>query len=425
MTPLETGALGTGAPMSPAETLRIGHKGDFPIFQETAEDGRPLVYLDSAASAQKPLAVIEAMREFDSRQYANIHRGVYRLSETATMRYEEARGKAQRLLGAADPREIVFVRGTTEAVNLVAYSFVRQRLCPGDEILVTHLEHHANIVPWQILCGQTGASLKVAPVTDEGAVDLAAFTALLGPRTRLAAVAHVSNALGTVNPVKQMTDLAHARGVPILVDGAQAAPHLPVDVREIGCDFYAFSGHKLYGPTGIGVLYGKLEHLQDMPPYQSGGDMILKVSFEGTTFAPAPARFEAGTPHITGAVGLGAAIDYVQAIGMDRIAAHGRELLDYGQARLTAVPGLRLVGTAPQRAGLLSFVMTGIHPHDLGTYLAARNVAVRSGHHCAQPVMDRFGVPATTRASFGVYNTRDDLDALLDGLLGAKEFFGT
>lgn len=414
----------TGTDMLSAAPAAFAYKGDFPIFAATELDGRPLVYLDSAASAQKPRVVLDAMRQFEGSQYANIHRGVYRLSEAATMRYEEARGKAQRFLGAADPREIVFVRGTTEAVNLLAHSFARPRSHPGDEILITHLEHHANIVPWQILCGQTGATLKVAPITDAGEVDLAAFAQMLGPRTRLAAVAHVSNALGTVNPVKEMTALAHARGVPVLVDGAQAVPHLPVDVQDIGCDFYAFSGHKLYGPTGIGVLYGRSEHVQDMPPYQTGGDMILKVSFAGTTFAPAPARFEAGTPHITGAVGLGAAIDYVESIGRDRIAAHGHDLLVYGQAALAAVGGLRLVGTAPQRAGLLSFVLDGIHPHDLGTFLAERNIAVRSGHHCAQPVMDRLGVPATTRASFGVYNCRKDLDILADGLLQAKEFFG-
>ena len=397
---------------------------DFPAFAPVSGEA-PLVYLDSAASAQKPAAVLDAVHEFEAHQYANIHRGVYRLSEIATRRYEEARRKVAAFLGAAQDREIIFTRGTTEAINLVAHSFARPRLGPGDEILITHLEHHSNIVPWQMACEQTGAVLKVAPITDRGEVDLAAFAALLGERTRMAAVAHVSNALGTVNPVGEMVRLAHARGVPVLVDGAQAVAHLPVDVQNLGCDFYAFSGHKLYGPTGIGALYGKREHLDAMPPYQGGGDMILSVSFEKTIYAPVPAKFEAGTPNITGAVGLGAAIDYLQGIGLKTIAAHQHALQTYGEKLLRGIEGLRLIGTAPDRVSLFSFVLEGIHPHDIGTFLAAENIAVRSGHHCAQPVMERFGVPATTRASLGIYNTREDLDALAAGLRRAKEFFGS
>ncbi len=397
-------------------------RGDFPVFAVT-ENGKPLVYLDSAASAQKPHQVLDAVRHFEAFEYANIHRGVYKLSETATARYEGARAAVSRFLNAARDQEIVFVRGTTEAVNLVARSFARPRLAPGDEILITHLEHHSNIVPWQLICGETGADLKVAPVDDRGVVDLGAFAGLLGPRTKFAAFAHVSNALGTVNPVREMTRLAHAQGVPVLVDGAQAVAHLPVDVQEIGCDFYAFSGHKLYGPSGIGALYGKLEHLEAMPPYQGGGDMIRSVSFSGTTFAPAPQKFEAGTPNIGGAVGLGAAIEYVEAIGWEAIESHQRALQEHGEQVLASITGLRLIGTAPERVSLFSYILEGVHPHDIGTFLAADNIAVRSGHHCAQPVMERFGVPATTRASLGIYNTRSDIDALAAGLQRVKEFF--
>ncbi len=397
---------------------RQAWKTDFPVFAD-----RNLVFLDSAASAQKPAVVLDAMREFDAHSYANIHRGVYKLSETATAAYEGARAKVGTFLGAASEREIIFTRGATEAVNLVANSFARPRLAPGDEILITHLEHHANIVPWQLVCEQTGAVLKVAPITDRGEVDLEAFASLLGPRTRLAAFAHVSNALGTVNPVTEMTAMAHAQGVPVLVDGAQAVPHLPVDVQEIGCDFYVFSGHKLYGPTGIGALYGKQEHLEAMPPWQGGGDMILSVTFAGTTYAPAPGKFEAGTPNITGAVGLGAAIDYLEGLGWPAITAHQEDLQAHAEPLLRGIDGLRLIGEPTRRAGLFSFVMDGIHPHDVGTFLAAENIAVRSGHHCAQPVMERFGVPATTRASVGLYNTREDLDALHAALLRMKEFF--
>ncbi len=401
-----------------ATNRATSRRGDFPVFAD-----RDLIYLDSAASAQKPAVVLDAMREFDAHHYANIHRGVYRLSEEATARFEQARATVGRFLHAESEREIIFTRGATEAVNLVAHSFARPRLGPGDEILITHLEHHANIVPWQLVCEQTGAELKVAPVTDTGEVDLEAFASLLGPRTRLAAFAHVSNALGTVNPVREMTALAHDHGVPVLVDGAQAVPHLPVDVREIGCDFYVFSGHKLYGPTGIGALYGRREHLEAMPPYQGGGDMILSVTFGKTTYAPVPQKFEAGTPHITGAVGLAAAIDYLQGLGWSALTAHQQELQDHAEALLTSIPGLRLIGTPERRAGLFSFVMDGVHPHDIGTFLAAEHIAVRSGHHCAQPIMERFGVPATTRVSLGLYNSREDLDTLHAALLRLKEFF--
>ncbi len=399
-------------------TARQNWKKDFPVFQDGS-----LVYLDSAASAQKPAVVLDAMREFDAHQYANIHRGVYKLSEQATARYEAARAKVRDFLDARDEREIIFTRGTTEAINLVANSFARPRLGPGDEVLITHLEHHANIVPWQMVCAQTGAELRVVPITERGEIDLEAFAALLSPRTKMAAVAHVSNALGTINPVREMVKLAHDQGVPILVDGAQAVPHLPVSMQDIDCDFYAFSGHKLYGPTGIGALYGKLEHLKAMPPYQGGGDMILSVSFEKTTYAPVPQKFEAGTPNITGAVGLGAAIDYLTDLGWPSILAHQAELQAYAEPMLTSIEGLRLVGTAPGRAALFSFVMAGIHPHDVGTFLAAENIAVRSGHHCAQPVMERFAIPATTRASLGLYNTTQDIDALHAALLRMKEFF--
>jgi len=393
-------------------------RGDFPVFAD-----RNLVYLDSAASAQKPSVVLDAMRDFDATSYANIHRGVYKLSERATAAYEGARARVAGFLHADADREIVFTRGATEAVNLVAHSFARPRLGPGDEILITHLEHHANIVPWQMVCTETGAELKVAPVNDAGEVPLDEFAALQGPHTRLAAFAHVSNALGTVNPVREMTALAHQHGVPVLVDGAQAVSHLPVDVQELGCDFYVFSGHKLYGPTGIGALYGKWEHLEAMPPWQGGGDMILSVSFAETLYAEAPRKFEAGTPNITGAVGLAAAIGYLESVGWPVITAHEEALEGYAEAKLAGIEGLRLIGTPARRAGLFSFVMDGIHPHDVGTFLAAENIAVRSGHHCAQPVMERFGVPATTRASLGLYNTRADIDALIAALRRMKEFF--
>ncbi len=396
---------------------------DFPILDQSVR-GKPLVFLDSAASSQKPQPVIDAMSRFYARDYANIHRGVYELSERATTAFEGARRKVAHFLGAADPHEIVFVRGTTEAINLVAQTFGRQRVGEGDEVLVTHMEHHSNIVPWQMLCGERGARLRVAPIDGRGQLVMEEFERLIGPRTRLVAVTHVSNALGTVNPVEEIVRIAHARGVPVLLDGAQAVPHAAVDVRALDCDFYAFSGHKLFGPSGIGVLYGRSEHLDAMPPYQGGGEMILSVRFDETTYKPAPYKFEAGTPDIAGAVGLGAAVDYVQRLGYEAIAAHERDLLLYATERLVEIPGLRLIGTAERRESLVSFVMEGAHPHDIGTILDGEGVALRTGHHCAQPVMDYFGVPATARASFALYNTRDDVDALVRGLYEVREIMG-
>jgi cysteine desulfurase / selenocysteine lyase len=413
---------------SGSTSARTGtHRADFPIFFEEGQVGgrdNDLVYLDSGASAQKPQVVLDAVADFYAAAYANIHRGVYHLSEEATRRYESGRETVRRFLNARKAEEIIFVRGTTEAINLLAATFGRQRLGEGDEVLITHMEHHSNIVPWQMLCESTGAVLKVAPIDDDGALDMNAFAGFLGPRTKLVSVAHVSNALGTINPAKEIVRLAHERDIPVILDGAQAIPHLPVDVQDLDCDFYVFSGHKIYGPTGIGVLYGKAELLADMPPYQGGGDMIESVTFEKTTYAPVPARFEAGTPNIAGVVGLAAALDYVTAIGFEAIQEHGRDLLEYGTSLLGAIPGLRFIGTAPQKGPLFSFVIEGIHPHDVGTFLADAKVAVRAGHHCAQPVMERFAVPATTRASLGIYNTRADLDALADAILQLRKFFG-
>ena len=395
---------------------------DFPILRTTVH-GKPLVYLDSAASAQKPQAVIDAERAVYETGYANIHRGVHELSMRATDAYEKARARAAAFLGARQSREIVFLRGTTEAVNLVAQSFGRTNVRPGDEVLITGLEHHSNIVPWQLLCEEKGAALRVAPIDDAGEVDLAAFERLLSPRTRIASFAHVSNALGTVNPVRRMTELAHAAGAAVMIDGAQAAPHLRIDVREIGCDFYAFSGHKVYGPSATGALWGRAELLEKMPPWQGGGDMISSVTFEKSTWNQIPFKFEAGTPNIAGGIALGAALDYVDQLGLAAIAAHETELLSHGTERLRAIPGVRLVGTAREKTGVLSFVLDGVHPHDIGTVLDYEGIAIRTGHHCAQPVMDRFGVPATARASLACFNTREDLEALARGVLKAKELF--
>ncbi len=395
---------------------------DFPILRREVH-GRPLVYLDNAATTQKPHCVIEAVAGYYRHHNANIHRGVHWLSETATQAHEEARGKVRGFLNAAKDREIIFVRGATEGVNLVAHSYGRRQVGPGDEVLITAMEHHSNIVPWQMLCEEKGARLLVAPISDDGELDVAAFEKLLGPRTRLAAVGHVSNALGTVNPVRRLVAMAHARNVPVLVDGAQAVPHMAVDVRELDCDFYVFSGHKVFGPTGIGVVYGKERLLEEMPPYQGGGDMIRSVTFEKTTYNELPHKFEAGTPDIAGAIGLGAALDYLGRIGMSNITAHERGLLDYGTRAVEQVPGLRLIGTAREKASVLSFIIDGIHPHDIGTILDREGVAVRTGHHCAQPVMDRFGVSATTRASLALYNTPEDIDALVLGLRRVQEVF--
>jgi cysteine desulfurase/selenocysteine lyase len=395
---------------------------DFPILSRPVH-GRRLVYLDNAATTHKPDAVIEAERAFYRESNANIHRGVHWLSQHATDLHEAAREKVRGFLNAARADEIVFTRGTTEAINLVAQSWGRANLKPGDEILVTGMEHHSNIVPWQLLCAQTGAVLRHVPITDSGELEPGAYESLLGPRTRLVAVVHVSNALGTVNPVEEMTRKAHEAGALVLVDGAQAVAHQRVDVRAIGCDFYAFSGHKLYGPTGIGALYGRRELLAAMPPWQGGGDMIRTVSFEGSTWAEPPARFEAGTPNIAGAVALGAAIDYVEGVGLDRIAAHEHALLAAATEAVQRLPGVRLYGTAPGKAGILSFTVQGIHPHDLGTILDAEGVAIRAGHHCAMPVMTRFGIPGTARASFALYNDERDVDALVAAIGKAQRLF--
>jgi cysteine desulfurase/selenocysteine lyase len=406
--------------LAPLDVARI--RQDFPILSRQVR-GKPLVYLDNGASAQRPRAVIEAEREYAERHHSNVHRGVHTLSQEATDLFEGAREKVRRFVNAASTREIVFVRGTTEAINLVAQSWGGANLGAGDEVVITWLEHHANIVPWQMACERAGATLRVVPIDRRGVVDFDAYLSMLGPKTRMVAVAHVSNALGTVLPVQEIVAAARERGIATLVDGAQAVPHQRVDVRELGCDFYAFSGHKLYGPTGIGVLYGREALLQKMPPWQGGGDMILTVSFDRTTYNTLPYRFEAGTPHISGAIGLGAAIDYVEDIGLERIAAWEHQLLDYATDRLSSVPGLQLIGTAPGKASLVSFVLDGVHPHDLGTILDAEGVAIRTGHHCAMPVMDFFDVPATARASFAVYNTRAEIDALVAALGTAREMF--
>ena len=413
-----TSQLEAPAPAFAVERVRA----DFPILQRRVR-GRPLVYLDSAATAQKPRAVLDAVARYYAHGNANIHRGVYVLSEEATAAYDAARGKVQRFLNAASSREIVFTRSSTESINLVAQSFGRGNVGPGDEIVITHMEHHSNIVPWQLLCEQVGARLRVAPIDDTGTLQLDELERLIGPRTRLVSVVHLSNSLGTINPVRDIVALARRRDVPVLIDGSQAVYHMPVDVQALGCDFYVCTGHKLYGPTGIGVLYGREALLERMPPYQGGGDMIRSVTFEQTTYADLPHKFEAGTPHIAGAVGLGAAVDYVRRIGFDAVAPHEADLLAYGTAALAEVKGLRLIGTAAAKASILAFVMKGAHPHDIGTIVDTEGVALRTGHHCTQPVMDRFGVPATARASVAMYNTREEIDALVRALHRVREMF--
>ncbi len=397
-------------------------RADFPILHQRVQ-GKPLVYLDNAATSQKPAAVIEAVSRYYREYNANVHRGVHTLSERATEAYEGAREKLRCFLNADSTREIVLLRGATEAINLVAQSFVRPRVGPGDEILITEMEHHSNIVPWQMVRDQTGCDLKVAPIDDRGELLTEAFGEMLGPRTRFAAIGQVSNALGTVNDVRHLTEMAHAQGVPVLVDGAQAVPHMPVDVRALGCDFYALSGHKMYAPTGVGALYGREDLLEEMPPYQGGGDMIRMVTFERTVYNDLPYKFEAGTPNIAGGIGLGAALDYLSALGMERIAAHEEALLARAGERLAAIDGLRIIGTAAHKAGVVSFVMKDIHPHDLGTIVDAEGVAIRTGHHCAMPVMERFRVPATARASFALYNTCDEVEVLARALEHAREVF--
>jgi cysteine desulfurase/selenocysteine lyase len=396
---------------------------DFPILREKAH-GQPLVYLDNSATTQKPRAVIETLRDYYQQENANIHRGVHLLSERATRAYEDARAVVRRFLHAAEDREIVFVRGTTEAINLVTQTYGRRHVGAGDEVVLTHMEHHSNIVPWQLLCEEKGASLRVAPINDRGELIFDEFEKLLTPRTQMVAVTHVSNALGTVNPVKKIIDAAHARGVPVLVDGAQAVAHLKVNVQTLDCEFYAFSGHKVYGPTGIGILYGKANLLDAMPPYQGGGDMIRTVSFEKTTYNDLPHKFEAGTPHIAGAIGLAAALEYLGEVGIRPAAAHEHDLLAYATDAVGDLPGVRLLGTAREKASVLSFLMDGAHPHDIATILDRQGIAVRAGHVCAQPVMDRYGVPAITRASFALYNTREEVDALVKGILKVKEILG-
>ncbi|HET7746141.1 MAG TPA: cysteine desulfurase [Vicinamibacteria bacterium] len=395
---------------------------EFPILSRQVH-GHRLVYLDNAASAQKPREVLDAVRALYETSYANVHRGVHELSMRATDAYEGARVRMQKFVGAASHKEIVFTRGTTEGINLVASSWGRRNVKAGDEVLITGLEHHSNIVPWQMLCEETGARLRVAPLDDAGDVIQEEYDRLLGPRTRLVALSHVSNALGTVNPVKRMVERAHAAGALALLDGAQAAPHLPIDVRDLDADFYALSSHKIYGPSGVGILYGRQALLDAMPPWQGGGDMILSVSFEKTTYNELPYKFEAGTPNIAGAVGMAAAVDWLCGIGLPRVAAHEHDLLAYATARLLEVEGLRIIGTAREKAAVISFVLEGVHPHDVGTILDYEGVAIRTGHHCAQPVMERYCVPATARASFAVYNSRDDVDVLVKGLARVKELF--
>ncbi|OGB21040.1 MAG: cysteine sulfinate desulfinase [Burkholderiales bacterium RIFCSPLOWO2_02_FULL_57_36] len=397
-------------------------RNDFPILRETVR-GKPLVYLDNAATTQKPQSVIDAEVAYYTHTNANVHRGVHTLSQRATDRYEGARSKVRRFINAADTKEIVFVRGTTEAINLVAQSYARPRLTADDNIIISAMEHHSNIVPWQMVCAQTGAELRVVPVNDAGEFEFDVFAKVIGPRTKLVAVTHLSNALGSITPVRRIIELAHSHGVPVLLDGAQAVSHLGIDVRALDCDFYAFSGHKIFGPTGIGALYGKEALLEAMPPYQGGGDMIRSVTFGETEYNDLPYKFEAGTPNIAGAIGLGAALDYVSAIGLDAIAAHERDLLDYATGLVSDIPGLRIVGTAQEKASILSFTLTGIHAHDIGTILDHGGIAIRAGHHCAMPLMQRFGLSGTARASFSLYNTRQEVDALVAGLHKVREMF--
>ena len=428
MTAVQTSVLVPG-PLHPADAE---HKNagldvervrrEFPILDEMPY-GKPLVYLDSAATSQKPRAVIDAISGFYSRDNANAHRGVHYLAERATEAYEGARAKVQGFLNAAHASEIVFTRGTTEAINLVAQTYAKTHLGEGDEVLVTAMEHHSNIVPWQMVCAERGAQLRVAPINDAGELLLDEFERLVGPRTKLVAVTHVSNVLGTINPIRRITEIAHARGARVLVDGAQAAPHLGIDVQALGCDFYALSGHKMYGPTGIGVLYGRSEVLEAMPPYQGGGGMIASVSFEKTVYDTPPYKFEAGTPNLAGAVGLGAAIDFLDGLGHEALATHEQDVLAYSVRALSGLPGLRLIGTAPAKVSVVSFVLDGVHPHDIGTILDRHGVAIRAGHHCAQPLLGRLGLAATARASLACHSTRQDIDALVAGLETVQEAF--
>jgi cysteine desulfurase / selenocysteine lyase len=397
-------------------------RADFPILEQKIH-GKPLVYLDNAATSQKPRAVIDAISRYYEGTNANIHRAVHHLSEQATEEYEAARKTAQKFINAPSLSEIIFVRGTTEGINLVAQTFGRAQIHAGDEVVVTDMEHHSDIVPWQLLCEDRGAKLRVVPINDRGELILDEYAKLLGTKTKLVCVTHVSNALGTINPVRQIVDMAHSQGVPVLVDGAQAVPHMKVDVQALDCDFYSFSGHKVYGPTGIGVLYGKKALLESMPPYQGGGDMILSVTFEKTTYNRLPYKFEAGTPDIAGVIGLGAALEYVGGLGIEKIGAHEHDLLEYATAAVSSIPGLKIIGTAREKAGVLSFTLENIHPHDIGTILDREGIAIRTGHHCSQPVMKRFGVDSTARASFAMYNTKQEVDALVRGIEKVREVF--
>lgn len=401
----------------------VNVRKEFPILASTVH-GKPLVYLDNAATTQKPQIVIDTVTKYYAEQNSNIHRGVHYLSEVATFEYEKARGKVRNLLNAADSKEIVFTKGTTDGINLVAHSYGRKFVNAGDEVIISAMEHHSNIVPWQLLCDERGAKLKVIPMNDEGELLINEFERMLSPKTKIVAVVYVSNSLGTINRIKKIIDAAHANGTPVLIDGAQAVAHMHVDVKALDCDFFVFSGHKVFGPTGIGALYGKRAWLETMIPYQGGGDMIRSVTFEKTTFNDLPFKFEAGTPHIAGGIGLGAAIDYVQTIGLDAITDYERELMAYCSDALQSVRGLRIIGTAKEKASVVSFVLENAHPHDIGTILDREGIAIRTGHHCTQPVMQRFGIPATARASFSLYNTKEEIDALVRGIEKVKEIFG-
>ena len=395
---------------------------DFPVLHQEI-NGRPLVYLDNAATSQKPQCVIDALVGYYTTENSNVHRGVHTLSQRATDDYEAARSKVRRFINAAHDHELIYVRGATEGINLVAQTFGRANVGPGDEVIISAMEHHSNIVPWQVLCQEKGAHLRVIPINDAGELLLDEYEQLLSPRTKLVSIVHQSNALGTINPMTAIIELAHSRGVPVLVDGAQSVPHMAIDVQKMGCDFFVFSGHKLFGPTGIGVVYGRTELLEAMPPYQTGGEMILSVTFEETLYNVLPHKFEAGTPNIAGSIGLGAAIDYIDGLGMDRINAYEKELLDYGSDALSRIEGLKIIGTAKEKAGILSFTLGNVHPHDIGTILDSQGIAIRTGHHCAQPVMDRFGIPATARASLAFYNTKAEIDTLVEGIDRVLEVF--
>ena len=408
---------------NPAPILDVSKiRADFPVLHQKV-NGKPLVYMDTGATSQKPQSVIDALVRYYTEDNSNVHRGVHTLSQRATEEYDTARSKTRQFLNAASDQEIISVKGTTDGINLVAHSYGRQHLGPGDEIIISTMEHHSNIIPWQVLCQEKAAHLRIIPINDAGELLIDEYERLLTPRTKLVSITHVSNVLGTINPIEQIVEMAHSRGVPVLVDGAQAAPHMAVDVQKLGCDFYVFSGHKLYGPTGIGVLYGKFDLLEAMPPYQLGSDMIKSVTFESTIYNDLPYKFEAGTPHIAGVIGLGAAIDYVSDIGMDCIDTYEHGLLEYGMECLSSIGGVQIIGTASEKSAILSFVMDGIHPHDIGTILDTEGIAIRTGHHCAQPLMDRFGVPATARASLAFYNTREEIDVLVKGIDRVLEVF--